>query len=77
MPQREAQPSAEQKRRFRWKLGWYAVPAVLLLVFTAWLLMNMAQAGGSALIRVLLGIVVVLVGAAVMFKAIERLTNLD
>jgi hypothetical protein len=77
MPEPKTQPSATEKRRSRWKIGWYSVPAVLLLALTAWLLVNMAQGGGSALIRVLLGIAVVLVGAALVFKAIDRPMNVD
>jgi FtsH-binding integral membrane protein len=73
----EDREQAQRKRRFRFKIGWYTLPALILIAFTAWLLINMAQQSGSALVRVLLGIFVVLAAAALLFKALERPTHLD
>jgi thiol:disulfide interchange protein len=68
----EDRDQARRQRRFRFKVGWYTLPALLLVGFTAWLLINMAQQSGSALMRVLVGILVVLGAAALLFEAIER-----
>jgi hypothetical protein len=73
----DEQQTARSKRRFRIKIGWYAVPALALLAMTIWLLANMAQGGGSALTRVVLGIAIVLIAAALLFKAIDGPTSVD
>ncbi|MCW3066019.1 MAG: hypothetical protein JWN32_3191 [Solirubrobacterales bacterium] len=79
--QEEQEQEQEQRRRserlLRLKIGWYTLPAVFLLALTAWLLVNMAGQSGSALVRVLLGIVIVLAAAVLVFKAVDRPTNLD
>jgi hypothetical protein len=73
----EQQKAGRRKRRFRIKLGWYGLLALVLLAFTAWLLINMAEQSGSALLRVLLGIVIVVGAGALLFKAVDRPTNVD
>jgi drug/metabolite transporter (DMT)-like permease len=77
MAEEEKKEKPREKRIKRFKIGWYTIPALALLALTAWLLINMAQQSGNALIRVLVGIVVVLAAAALLFKAIERPTNVD
>ena len=77
MAEKENKEKPREKRVRRFKIGWLAVPAVALLALTVWLLVNMAQQSGNALIRVVLGIFVVLAVAALLFKAIERPTHVD
>jgi hypothetical protein len=82
MHEREAAQEEQEERRrseqrLRLEIGWYTLPALFLVAVTAWLLINMAGQSGSALVRVLLGIVIVLAAAALLFKAVDRPTNLD
>jgi hypothetical protein len=73
----EEQQSQRSKRQFRFKVGWYTVPALALLAFTIWLLANMSQQSGGALGSVILGIAVVVIVAGVLFKALEGPTSVD
>jgi hypothetical protein len=73
----EQAKSERRKRRFRIRIGWYGLLALVLLGFTVWLLVNMAEESGGALLRVLLGIVIVIAAAALLFKAVDRPTNVD
>jgi hypothetical protein len=73
--EKTAQKKEKRVRRFR--IGWYAIPAVLLIGMTAWLLLNMASQSGGALVSVLVGIVVMLAASALLFKALDRPTHID
>jgi hypothetical protein len=73
----EEQESRRSKRQFRFKVGWYALPALALLGFTIWLLANMSQESGGALGHVVLGIVILVIVAGVLFKALEGPTSVD
>jgi hypothetical protein len=69
--------SPRSKRLFRFKVGWYTLPALALLGFTIWLLANMSQQSGGALGSVILGIAIVVIVAGVLFKALEGPTSVD
>jgi predicted nucleic acid-binding Zn ribbon protein len=73
----EAEEKPRERRVRRWRIGWYTIPALFLVALTVWLLANMAKQSGNALIRVLVGIVVVLAIGALVYKAIERPTKVD
>jgi drug/metabolite transporter (DMT)-like permease len=75
MAEKEEKPREKRLRRFR--IGWYAIPGVVLVAFTAWLLINMASESGGALGSVLLGIVLMLGISELLFKALDRPTHVD